>query len=618
MGMSRSKGNGAIRARVVVVAFGLTLLGGGVALASQGARGGAHGSTNRDAVYQQPQTVVLTQFSPTVRGNEGVTPGGATTVTVTLSRSGRIVASASGPVSGTDGSWSVKLTPSLTTPTSRTQAPSIDQDQIDVHYAGPGAPDDQLVGGHNGGRGALFSLLSETRINAGRTVGSFPDQGNCADVIFSVNGEKVTTEPNGRQCEASFSPAITDSDHVQIEDTEPLSAVAGTGPGRVTLIGDGPLPRPGFESGPPSCDADYVDGTVTCSVLNGFTFTATRLRGDETVTLQYSLGDSFEATATMPGGFQPGDKIELREQGIARVLSTLTVDTLRTDAPSFFYSGEGILVGSPSDESSGTCSPNKWLEPYIFFSPFPQALCNADGTQPADAYAFASYDDTSGGATSVDIPDFEFVAPQDGESIQSPFVAYADTIGATPSEETLTVFTRNSDGSNGNQVGSPHAIDPVHGAEVSGLTPGRYNANWVLTDSHSDTRTLTTQFIVQPGATGVPGPTGPQGATGPRGPRGPAGKGITGVRCHGRLGKHRTVKISCKVTSSSARSRVRLAIALTRGPRLYALGSRTIRGRRLDAVLRLDRQVTPGAYRVTIAFMRGDHIARLHTRLRLR
>ena len=612
--MSRSKGNGAVRVRVVVVAFALTLLGGGVALASQGARGGAHSSTNRDAVYQQPQTVVLTQFSPTVRGNEGITPGGETTVTVTLSRSGRIVASASGAVSETDGSWSVKLTPSLTTPNSRTQAPSIDQDQIDVHFAGPGAPDDQLVGG----AGRSFSLLSATRINAGRTVGSFPNQGNCTDVVFAVNGKKVGTTPNGRLCQASFSPAITDSDHVQLEDTEPLSAVNGSGPGRVTLIGDAPLPRPGFESGPPSCDADYVDQTVTCSVLNGFTFTATRLRGDETVTLQYSLGDSFQATATMPGGFQPGDKIELREQGIARVLSTLTVDTLRTDAPSFFYDGGGTLVSFPGDESSGTCSPNKWLEPFIDFEPFPQALCNADGTQPADAYAFASYDDTSGGATSVDIPSFEFVAPIDGESIQSPFVAYADTVGATPSKETLTVDHRKSDGSNGSQVGPQHAIDPVHGADVSGLAPGRYNANWVLTDSHGDTSTLTTQFIVQPGPTGVPGPRGPQGATGPRGPQGPPGAGITGVRCHGRLGKHRTVKITCKVTSSSARSRVQLAIALTRGSRLYAVGSRTIRGRRLDAVLRLARQVTPGVYRVTIAFMRGDQIARLHTRVRLR
>ena len=104
----------------------------------------------------------------------------------------------------------------------------------------------------------------------------------------------------------------------------------------------------------------------------------------------------------------------------------------------------------------------------------------------------------------------------------------------------------------------------------------------------------------------------------PHGPQGPPGAGITGVRCHGRLGKHRTVKITCKVTSSSARSRVQLAIALTRGLRLYAVGSRTIRGRRLDAVLRLARQVTPGVYRVTIAFMRGDQIARLHTRVRLR
>ena len=617
--MSRSKGSGAIRARAVVVAFALTLLGGGVALASQGGRGLAHGSTNRDAVYQAPMTVVLTQFSPTVRGNEGITPASATTVTVTLSRLGSLVASGSGAVSSTDGSWSVKLTPTSTTPASRTQAPSIDQDQIDVHYDGPGAPEDQVVGGHNGGRGALFSLLSETHINAGRTVGSFPNQGNCADVIFSVNGKKVITAPNGRQCEASFSPAISDSDHVQIEDTEPLAAVDGTGPGRVTLIGDGPLPRPGFESGPPSCDADYVDETVTCSVLNGFTFTATRLRGDETITLQYSLGDSYQGTAKMPGGFEVGDKIELKEQGVSRVLSTLTVDRLRTDAPSFFYGdGVGVVVSSSSDESSGECSPNKWLESYIYFEPFPQSLCNPDGTQPPDAYALATYDDTSGGATSVDIPNFEFVAPQDGESIQSPFVAYADTIGATPSKETLTIFTRNSDGSNGNQVGSSHAIDPVRGAPVSGLSPGRYNANWVLTDSHGDTTTLTTQFIVQPSTPGTPGPRGPQGATGPRGPQGPPGPGITGVRCRGKVGKHRTVKITCKVKSTGSEAKLELAIAVTRGQRLYALGSRTIRGRRLDATLRLTRQVTPGVYRVTIAFMKGDRIARVHARVRLR
>lgn len=136
----------------------------------------------------------------------------------------------------------------------------------------------------------------------------------------------------------------------------------------------------------------------------------------------------------MPGGFQPGDRVELKEQGVARVLSTLTVDTLRTDAPSFVYENGGTVISSSSDESSGTCSPNKWLEPYIYFSPFPEAACNADGTQPADAYAFASYDDTAGGATSVDIPQFEFVAPEDGESIQSPFVAYADTFGATPKQ----------------------------------------------------------------------------------------------------------------------------------------------------------------------------------------
>ena len=48
----------------------------------------------------------------------------------------------------------------------------------------------------------------------------------------------------------------------------------------------------------------------------------------------------------MPGGFQPGDKIQLKEQGISRVLSTLTVDTLRTDAPSFFYDDGGTVIST--------------------------------------------------------------------------------------------------------------------------------------------------------------------------------------------------------------------------------------------------------------------------------
>jgi len=194
-------------------------------------------------------------------------------------------------------------------------------------------------------------------------------------------------------------------------------------------------------------------------------------------------------------------------------------------------------------------------------------------------------------------------------------VAYADTVGATPTKETLTVYERKSDGSNGSQVGSPHTIDPVYGAEVSGLAAGRYNANWVLTDSHGDTSTLTTQFIVQPSAPGTPGPRGPQGATGPQGPPGP---GITGVRCRGRLGKHRTVKISCKVKSSTARAKLQLAIALTRNQRLYALGARTIHGQRLTVTLRPVRHVAPGVYRVTIAFMKGSRIARLHTQVRPR
>src|SRR5206468_678460 len=90
----------------------------------------------------------------------------------------------------------------------------------------------------------------------------------------------------------------------------------------------------------------------------------------------------------------------------------------------------------------------------------------------------------------------------------------------------------------------------VHGGKVSGLVPGRDNASFELTDAHGDTRELDSQFIVQPGGSG---PTGPAGKTGPQGAQGPSGASITGIRCQGKRGKHRTVKITWKMKPQSAR-----------------------------------------------------------------
>jgi hypothetical protein len=619
--MGHSRPHLGVKARIAVVAIALTLLGGGVALASYGGGGAlGHASTNRDAVYIAPQRVVLTQFSPRVRGNEGIAPAGPTTVSVTLSRGDTTVATASGPVSDADGTWSVQLLPVTTTPASRTQAPSLDDDVIQVHYTGPGAPPDQIVGGHNGRR-TLFGLLRQTRINAARNKGEFPNEGGCSDVNFLVNGTVVPTAPVGFECQANFSPTITDSDHVQVEDTQFVSEVRGTGPGRVEVIGDAPLPRPGFENGPPICDADYVDGTISCSGLNGFPFTANRARGNETVALTYD-GGNFQASAAMPGGFQTGDTVTLTEQGISRVMSTLKLDTLRTDAPSFSYEyGIGGPGSTSADETfGGSCSPNKWLTQFPFFG-FVTDLCNPDGTQPASSGGFdtATYDDTSGGSASVDIPDFEIEVPANGESIEAPFFAYADTFGPTPKTITLTIHQRNADGTNGSQVGGTLTVDPVKGVEVSGLGAGRYNATWLLTDTHGDTRTLDTQFIVQPGGGGPPGAQGQNGAQGPQGlqgPQGPAGSLITGVSCHGKLHKHHRVKITCKLQTAATGS-VRIVVSLTRGKMLYALGSHTVHGRHLRMTLREARPAPRGSYRVTLVFAQRDHLYRMHTRMRL-
>src|SRR5207245_1103910 len=141
----------------------------------------------------------------------------------------------------------------------------------------------------------------------------------------------------------------------------------------------GLLPPAGSTSlGPPTCSADLVDGTVSCGGLNSHGFTVTR--GSDTVALSVVGG---QGSAALPGGVHAGDVIQLKETRLSRVLTTLTVDPFREDRVGRTITG-------------GDCLPYKWLGSG-------DALCPANGSLAGvDTAAAASFDDTSGGFTTVD------------------------------------------------------------------------------------------------------------------------------------------------------------------------------------------------------------------------
>lgn len=563
-----------------------------------------------------PPSFAVTLNSDTITGNEGSAPTGATTVTVSLQRtpSNNIpitVASATTNVSLADGSWSATLTPAATSPATRTHAYALDQDIVKVQYSGPSAPADQTLSRFN----QLLSVPNDVSLqsdgSAARLFLYFG--GSCSDASFIKDGTPLATSGTSGSCLTTFGTPLTDNNHLQVSDTVRLSDVGGSGGGKITGIADvGLLPDSGFQFvSRPQCSGDLVDGKVTCSGLTSHTFTVTR--GADVVTLTRTFD---QGTASLPGGLHAGDTVQLKEQGLSRLLTTLTVDPLRED----------LVDGSIT---SGTCRAYKWLG-------FGDALCPSNGDLSGignGTSSTTSLDDTSGGSTTLDIPSFIFTSPTDGDSVSGSFVANADTVGPATQSITLTVFHRAANGSNGTQVGSALTVDPTSGVTVSGLTPGRYNAVWKLTDSHGDTSTTHSQFIEQPGggqgptgatgpqgSTGPQGGTGPQSSTGPQGATGPAGVGVKGVKCKASnkgKGKKKRLVITCSIVTTRAASG-RATVALTRGRTVYAIGSGRFRGRRLVVRMRTTRPASRGRYSAVIAFAQAGRERRTTTRTNVR
>jgi hypothetical protein len=586
-------------------------------------------------------TVTLTRFSPVISGNEGVSPSDATTFTVTLTRSAdngspRVVATGTGDVNA-DGSWSTTLVPSATTPGSRTQAVAMlsyyyssdypnyarATDVVTVHYAGTGAPVDDVANAQGASRfdaNSDHATLSADGSHAVYRTMFF--RGCAASVSFIVDGSPLASTGNADVCSASFaSPFLTDDNHLQIQVLEPLY-----GETRIQDVGlAGAGPADGQGTGAPSCDAELVAGTVTCANLNGATFEVSR-NGGATTTLAYTDAAHTIGRATV-ASMTAGDTIALTEQGISRRLSTLTVDPLRVDLVDEHQGGSSTTTG-------GSCSPNKWLNTATL-------LCSTTGTATATLEITSSYDDTSGGNTRLDVPQIVHTIPVDAESMIGGFQAYADTVGPPPASISLTIFHREAGGANGAQAGAAVAVDPTAGAPVSGLAPGRYNARWVITDDHGDTRALASQFVVQPGGTsapggpgpvgpggsaGSPGFAGPQGVTGPQGlagaqgppgAPGPAYIGVSGASCTGKHRNRGVARIICTIKTTE-HFRGRLAVAVTRGDSVYARGGRSVHGRRLTVRAIPTRSMARGRYHAVLVLSGGGVARTINRQVRLR
>ncbi len=417
----------------------------------------------------RPASVTITEYSPVISGNIGESVGGVT-VTLSLARSSTTVAGATATTDD-NGAWHATLRP-VSPATGPSHGFYVD-DALAVSYAPPAGsptqavPSDSTYVEQTQFLGAVISPDGTTVVLNG-----FVD---CRHVRYVVNG---TAEVPNETSRCPFSPAapFTDADHVLVQ------YVSGGALWRanVGLLG---------ESNPPTCDADLVSHVVTCGSLNTGQFVVA-LDGGSPVSLTTSDENPTTGSATLPG-LKPGDTITLDETSptpTSRHLTSLHVQRLQVALDAGGFLSGRCQSGAPL--SNGVCSLDGALPPI--------------GTSPPDLR-----DDRSGGAISVTTPSLtDFIPARDASLFGGTFTAYVNLAGSgTPTQllaETRSVRLKiRPDGSSTavfNQMMTTHITsdDAFASADVSGLSVGRYYAEWVLTDTNGDTNTFETLFAVQP------------------------------------------------------------------------------------------------------------------------
>ncbi len=566
----------------------------------------------------------------------------------------------SAAVSSGDGSWSTSF-PS--------HAPGDGNDTVVVTYpTGTGAPAPATYGSFSFS-GFGFDMADGIVNVQGNPDGSLTITVNCPGSpcpISAVTGTlnqpggastplSFTFNPGSGQMPGNYTAPIGSSPGYNVSDTLTLTATVPTSTNgsasNLVYTFQGPVRGGGAA---PTCSADLVTSTVTCSNLvqtfsGGGTPSPTYDITDGAVTMHsvpanFQGGQGATASTTFPGGISPSDTITLVDHVTGGptplVLTTLHVASMRVDLLQF--TGE-FGSGSNLTGATSTCTQALWfyVNPMMGGGGFP-LVCPGPGTTtttiPEDMgggipIPVAQTDEFSGGTTSVNVPSIHRTVPSDGDSIAGGvFTAYADVGmgGADPVALQYAPLSNTSacPDNSCTSVGNANVAAGVGVGSPTPLAQDRYQASWVLTDAHADTSTLLTQFVIQPANTGPAGPAGTNGAQGPQGaagangangangaqgpqgaagPQGPAGK-VELVVCKsvttGTGKKKKTVqKCTTKLTSSPVKfttSGAATSAVLSRRRVVYATGSATRSGNRTRLLLSPRRRVGKGRYTLTL------------------
>jgi hypothetical protein len=585
-----------------------------------------------DCVQSSPTTtnqlplpqVNLRQFNPVITGNVNRPNGGGIRVQVSLLREGAdgspaTVARAATTTSA-DGSWRLSLAP---------HAVGDDRDEIDVDYAGSGAPQPshQVILTGNGG-----NPFTE----AGWTGWTAMDEGSAATpsslavapcfqagtLTATFDGRSGLESPNDF-CDTETDVAtegarIGRGDRVTWTSNDNRAFDAPTAPhpnlqgGLVSLtapVGE-PGSVPAFDSplttftpgGFPSCIADLEFQEVACTGLvagQRYTLLDRRERAG-------GVADSMGAVVVALR-LRRGDAVSLSNG--SRSLSTLHVARLKVKilGEETFLSGgscqAGQYVGTPLAEPPTTTAaglPSDPNDPVTGGVALTGEICPVSGRAAGLPSAnIAQTDELSGGVTETEVPDIQDTSPMEGETMYGHFTALAESGLALPDNEliptdvatrvSLTIFT-----ARGARVLKVRNVDTRRGVRMPALVPGSYVALWTLTDFNGDTRLIGTRFIEQRG----------RNRPGPR----------TRVRCS----FVRRGRIRCGVSFPGYRQlRGRVRMRLSRGASTVALGHGAVRRGR--ATVTMARLVSPssGVWRATLV-LSGPHLEPVTIQVRVR
>lgn len=583
-------------------------------------------------------SVTITRFRTIVSGNIGENLSGVK-VSLALGRptgtgsATAQVATATAITSG-NGNWMATLTP--TNPSGGpANAFGAANDALSTHYAPPsGSPaatvpaaftyvEGTIGGGNVRFQGPLSSISSD-----GTTITSQISDPGCGSISFVIDGvSHATSGANGSACALGPAAHVTDANHVQASYATQLTSPGGE-LANLVAIDDVGLRGTGTD-GAPVCSGDLVTATITCSNLNAAKFSVVRngAAGVGLTTVPTSPGSPvFTGTGVLPG-LTAGDTVTMDETSpttTTRHISTLHVATLRVDLD---------VDGS----ASGDCQANK---PIVS-----GGLCDPTGSMPDGLGGTDLFDDLGGGDTVVNIPGLTNLMPAANESIPgSTFGAFGDLAGFGTTAQILAATKSVNLQIVPHAGGSPvfthemtpgsDVVGPFEADAVTGITPGRYFANWLLTDSNGDTAAFSDLFVDQPGSTGPTGPTGQPGTTGPAGstgsagspgqdgtpgssgPAGPPGRDGTSelVKCivttgsttghkrkrtGGARKKRPTSRVVCTVTRLTPGAHI-VTVTVSRGQTTYAAATTTTTGRTARVRLRNLRLTPHRAYLVTV------------------